>query len=77
MDATEYYATITANGATVHYEAYSIWKLSLSQRFMKGITLNCAVDNLFNYRPRNYYPKSPVTLGTTLTLGIVIDLDRF
>ena len=77
MDATEYYTTITANGSTVHYEAYSISKLSLSQRILKGITLNCAIDNLFNYRPRNDYPKSPVTLGTTATLGIVLDLDKF
>ena len=76
MDATEYYTTITANGSTVHYEAYSIWKLSLSQRILKGITLNCAVDNIFDYKPGTYYANSPATLGRTLTAGLSVNLNK-
>ena len=60
-----------------HYDGYSLWKVSLSQRFVKGITLNCAVDNIFNYQPKNYYANSPVTLGTTMTVGLSIDIDKF
>ncbi len=59
-----------------HYDGYSIWKLSLSQRFMNGFTLNCAVDNLFNYTPKIYHANSPATLGTTLTVGLSIDINK-
>ena len=59
-----------------HYDGYSIWKLSLSQRFVKGITLNAAMDNLFNYKPKNYYANSPATLGTTVTVGLSIDINK-
>ncbi len=77
VDVTEYTSTQLDEMTKTHYDGYSIWKLSLSGRFLKGITLNGAVDNLFNYKPKTYYANSPVTLGTTLTMGLSIDIEKF
>lgn len=76
VDVTEYASTQLDEMTKTHYDGYSIWKLSLSQRILKGINVNCAVDNIFNYKPDNYYANSPVTLGTTLTVGVSIDLQK-
>ena len=75
VNVTEYTSSTLDEMTKTHYDGYAIWKFSLSQRFMKGITLNCAVDNLFNYQPKTYAANSPVTLGTTLTLGVSIDIN--
>ena len=76
VDVTEYASTELDEMTKTHYDGYSIWKLSPSQRILKGVNINCAVDNLFNYKPDNYYANSPVTLGTTLTVGVSIDLQK-
>ena len=60
----------------VHNPAYTIWKLQLQNRLGKGIRLNVAVDNVFNYAPDVYYFNSPVTLGINLMAGISVDLER-
>ncbi|MCH5174603.1 MAG: TonB-dependent receptor [Prevotellaceae bacterium] len=73
---TEYTTNLLAQSAERHYDAYSLWKLALSQRFAKGITLNCALDNLFNYKPKNYYANSPVTIGLTASVGMSVDIDK-
>lgn len=77
VDVTEYTSSALEEMTQTQYDGYSLWKVSLSQRFVKGITLNCAVDNIFNYQPKNYYANSPVTLGTTMTVGLSIDIDKF
>lgn len=77
VDVTEYTSTLLNEMRKTHYDGYGIWKLSLSQRFVKGITVNAAVDNLFGYKPKNYYVNSPVTLGTTMTLGVAIDIEKW
>ena len=77
VDVAEYTSTQLDEMTKTHYDGYSIWKLSLSGHFLKGITLNGAVDNLFNYKPKTYYANSPVTLGTTLTVGLSIDMEKF
>ncbi len=76
VDATEFTTTGLTSTRQQHYEGYCLWKVSLSQRFFKGVALNIAVDNIFNYRPRNYYPNSPLTLGTTATIGVAIDIEK-
>lgn len=58
------------------YPGYTIWKLSLSQRVWRGITLTFAVDNLFNYRPSYYYSNSPSTTGTVFSAGLSLDIER-
>lgn len=60
----------------VHYPSYSIWRLSVSQEFWKGIALTLSADNLFNYVPKYYYSNSPATTGITLSAGISLDIDK-
>ena len=60
----------------VSYPAYTMWKLNLTQRVWKGISVTCIVDNLFNYVPGYYYSNSPSTTGTTISAGLSIDLDK-
>lgn len=59
------------------YPGYTIWKLTLSQKIAKAITINTAIDNLFNYVPEYYYSNSPTTTGTTFSVGLSVDVDRF
>lgn len=58
------------------YPGYTIWKLTLSQKIAKAITLNTAIDNLFNYVPEYYYSNSPATTGTTFSVGLSVDVER-
>lgn len=57
-------------------QAYSIWKLTLQQRIWRGISLNLAIDNLFNYRPEVYYWNSLPTTGISCSIGISINTDH-
>jgi outer membrane receptor for ferrienterochelin and colicins len=59
----------------VSYPAYMIWKLNLTQHIWHGLTLNMAVDNLFNYVPKYYYSNSPTTNGASLSVGLSVDVD--
>jgi outer membrane receptor for ferrienterochelin and colicins len=52
-----------------------IWKLNLTQHIWHGLTLNMAVDNLFNYVPKYYYSNSPTTNGASLSVGLSVDVD--
>lgn len=58
------------------YPGYTIWKLSLAQKIGKAVTLNTAIDNLFNYVPEYYYSNSPTTTGTTFSVGLSVDVEK-
>ena len=76
VDVKEYTSMQLDEMTTTHYAGYSIWKLSVSQCLWQGVTVNAAVDNLFGYRPRNYYANSAMTKGTTVTVGVSLDLEK-
>jgi outer membrane receptor for ferrienterochelin and colicins len=59
----------------VTYPAYMIWKLNITQNIWRGIALNVAVDNLFNYVPKYYYSNSPTTNGASVSVGLSLDVD--
>ena len=63
------YYDLSKGTVTVRYPAYTIWKLSVSQRFFGKIKLTIALDNLFNYRPKYYYLNAPLTTGISLLVG--------
>ena len=56
--------------------AYTMWKLIFQQYVWKGVKVNFAIDNLFNYIPEVYYWNSTPTPGRTWSLGISLDIDR-
>ena len=57
-------------------QGYTIWKLMLQHHLWRGFHLNTAIDNLFNYKPKSYYYCSPLTTGTSFSVGLSIDLDK-
>ena len=58
------------------YPGYTLWKLSIAQRIWHGVRLNAVIDNLFNYIPDYYYNNTPATVGTTLSLGLSLNLQE-
>ena len=75
---TDEYTSSTSYEETVEktYPAYTMWKLTLSQKVWKGISVNIAVDNLFNYVPSYYYNNSPSTTGTTFSAGVSLNVEE-
>ena len=63
------YYDLSKGTVTVRYPAYTLWKLSVSQKFFRKVKLTIALDNLFNYRPRYYYLNAPLTDGINLLIG--------
>ena len=57
-------------------QGYTIWRLMLQHHIWRGINVNTAVDNLFNYKPKSYYYYSPLTTGTSFSVGLSVDLDK-
>ena len=57
-------------------QGYTIWKLMLQHHIWRGIRVNTAIDNLFNYKPKSYHYCSPLTTGTTFNIGLSVDLDQ-
>lgn len=78
LTSKEYNSINDPSQGTYHitYPAYTMWKLNLTQKIWRGINLNLAVDNLFNYKPSYYYFNSPYTTGTTLSVGLSLDVDK-
>lgn len=72
----EYLFTSSSDPASREYPAYSIWKLMLTAKVKKGISLHATADNLFNYVPSFYHYNSPLTVGTTFSAGIAIDIEQ-
>lgn len=75
---TEVYTSATDYEETARqtYPAYTIWKLTLSQDIWKGIHINVIIDNLFNYRPEYYYNCTPSTTGTSVAVGMSVDIEQ-
>lgn len=57
-------------------QGYTLWKLMLQQHIHRGVHLNFAVDNLFNYKPKAYYYCSPMTTGSNFSVGLSLDIDK-
>ena len=65
------------SGHTDVDQGYTIWRLMLQHHIWRGFTLNTAIDNLFNYKPKSYYYSSPLTTGTSFSIGLSVDLDKY
>ncbi len=64
------------SGRTDVDQGYTIWRLMLQHHIWRGINVNTAIDNLFNYKPKSYYYSSPLTTGTSFSVGLSVDLDK-
>lgn len=56
--------------------AYTVWNLTLSQRFHHAFRLLLTVNNLFNYKPDSYEYNSPMTAGTSFSAGLSVDIEQ-
>lgn len=75
-DCMEYSLASFEETVERHYPGYAIWKLTASHRLFDACRLSVTVDNLLGYVPEYYYCKSPVTTGTTVSVGLSVDIDR-
>ena len=64
------------SGRTDVDQGYTIWKLMLQHHIWRGININTAIDNIFNYKPKTYYYCSPLTTGTSVSVGLSVDIDK-
>lgn len=67
---------IAKGTVTVHYPAYGLLRLLVTQRFADGVALTLTADNLLNYRPAHYYYNAPLTTGFNVMAGLTLDIDR-
>lgn len=70
------YYDVTEGTVRVKYPAYTTWKLSLTQRVGKAVSITTALDNLLNYRPKFYYLNAPLTDGITFQVGVSVDINK-
>lgn len=76
VDNEEYrdYYDISQGTTTIHYPAYSLWKLMLTGRLWNRAKVSLTIDNLLNYKPDYYYLNAPITDGTNVMIGMGLDL---
>lgn len=67
------YYDVTKGVRTVHYPAYSIFKIMMQNRIGKHVSVQLSVDNLFNYKPDYHYLNAPMTDGTIAYAGVTIN----
>ncbi len=60
----------------VHFDAYSIWKIAVSQKFMNGLTLTMGVDNIFNYTADIVNFNTSTTPGRRGFVSLKVDIDK-
>lgn len=56
--------------------AYTLWKLSVHQKFYDAVTLTLGIDNIFDYRPKKYEYNSPYTIGRTYSIGASLEVEK-
>jgi len=81
-DEIEYRGVLQTAYYEVHYDAYTIWRFSLSQDYNRTVNWVLGIDNLFDYRPdmitfntstdpgRRYFIKLNINIDRLLTLKV-------
>lgn len=54
----------------VHYDAYSIWRLSFAQALPFNLTLSAGINNLFDYKTKFSSFYSSISPGRTYYIGL-------
>lgn len=60
----------TSEEYRVHYEAYSIWRLTFTQPLPLNFSLNAGINNLFDYKPKFSSFYSSISPGQTFYVGL-------
>lgn len=76
-DASEYTASTGFKEVeTIHYTAYTMWKLIFTQKILNAISVTTTIDNLFDYIPEYFHTSSPATTGRTYSVGVSVDIEE-
>ena len=54
----------------VHYDAYSIWRLTLAAPLPYNLSINAGINNIFGYQPRFSSFYSSISPGRTFYIGL-------
>lgn len=60
----------------VHYNAYSIWRLTVSQRFYNAVNLVFGIDNLFDFTPGMVTFNTSISPGRKYFISLNIEIDK-
>ncbi len=60
----------------VHFDAYSIWKLAVSQQFFNGINLTIGIDNLWNYTADVVSFNTSMSPGRRAFVSFKVNIDK-
>jgi outer membrane receptor for ferrienterochelin and colicins len=61
---------------TIHYPAYTVWKIVINQQIYHAVSLRLGIDNVFNYKAKRQTFNSSLTSGRTYFAGICVEIDR-
>jgi outer membrane receptor for ferrienterochelin and colicins len=61
---------------TIHYPAYTLWKIVVNQQIYNAISLRMGIDNVFNYRAKRQTFNSSLTSGRTYFVGLCLEIDK-
>ncbi|MDR0604428.1 MAG: TonB-dependent receptor [Bacteroidales bacterium] len=61
---------------TIHYPAYTVWKVVINQQIYNAISLRLGIDNVFNYKAKRQTFNSSLTSGRTYFAGISLEIDK-
>jgi len=76
LDEIEYRGETTEAYYKVHYDGYSIWRLSVSQRFYNSANLVLGVDNLFDYSADMVTFNTSITPGRRYFISLNIEIEK-
>ena len=75
-DEVEYRGKTVEAYYKVHYDAYSLWKLTVSQRFYNAVNLVLGIDNLFDFTPEMVTFNTSTNPGRRYFVSLNIEIDK-
>ena len=76
LDELEYRGDTIEAYYKVHYNDYSIWRLTLSQQFYNSVNLVLGVDNLFDYTAGMITFNSSITPGRRYFASLSVGIEK-
>ncbi len=61
----------------VHYNAFSLWNLTISQQIYNATNIILGVNNIFNYKAPIISSETPMTVGRRVFMSVQINVDKF
>lgn len=61
----------------VHYDAYSLWNLTISQQFFNATNIIFGVNNIFDYKSKIISSETSMTVGRRVFISLQINVDNF